>query len=280
MNRHYSPADELICGDARDILRSMRPASVDMVYCDPPFGNAQKWTGPAGSFDDRWRGKASNFDILRAHAPWGADLMDAAPGHLRPYLSWAAPLLMAVRRVLNLTGTLWLHFDDTAGAYLRVLCDAVFGPDMAVGTVIWERTTSHANAKGFGRVHDTIACYARSRAAFWRLWRCKGEFTFGDPIARTVGVSGFADDRLNAASAERVGYPTQKPVALLKRFVLSGSLPGDVLLDPTCGSGTALVAAKHLGRRYVGIDISADAISAASHRLGLAFQPDLFAAVS
>lgn len=273
----------IVCGDACAALSSMSAASVDMVYCDPPFGNGQVWSGKAGSFDDRWAHRQSDgLEILRAHCAWGAEIIDAAPmaKPLRAYLAWVAPLLLGIRRVLKQTGTLWLHFDDTAGAYLRILCDAVFGQDNAVGLVIWQRSDSHSNARSFGRVHDTIACYARSPAARWRLWRCKGEFTFGDPISGNVEISGFADDRLNASSAERVGYPTQKPLSLLKRLILNASLPGALVVDPTCGSGTTLVAARGLGRRYIGIDISADAVAASRLRLGVAVQADLFAAVS
>ena len=74
---------------------------------------------------------------------------------------------------------------------------------------------------------------------------------------------------LNPMSKERTGYPTQKPLALLERIILASSNPGDVVLDPFCGSGTALVAAARLGRRWIGIDANPDAIRIAGERLGL-----------
>jgi DNA modification methylase len=275
---------QLYHGAASDVLREhVADGSIDMVYSDPPFGNNQVWTGSAGSFDDRWKwgpAAASGWEALREHSPIGAGLMAAITPRPsdRAYLGMIAELLIEVRRVLKPTGTLWLHFDDTMGAHLRVLGDVTFGPDNQLGTIIWKRSAGAASrARGFGRQHDTIACFARTKAAQWRLARIGyRELVGGDPCCR-VTVQGFLDDRLNASAAERVGYPTQKPVSLLKHFVRAGTLPGDTVLDPTCGSGTALVAAQTLGRSAVGIDLSADAIAVAAARLADPAQHDLFA---
>lgn len=275
----------LLHGPAAAILsKHFAAASVDMVYADPPFGNRQVWRGKAGSFSDRWSwdaAAAEGWTALHAHSPAGAAVLGAVvrDDNARGYLGMMAAILIEVRCVLKPTGTLWLHFDDTMGAELRILGDAVFGPENAVGTVIWRRSSNHATKNGFGRVHDTIACFARTRVARWRLARCRSELAHGDPITGLL-VDGLLEDRLNATAAERVGYPTQKPVALLERFIRAATLPGDLVLDPTCGSGTTLVAALGLGRRAVGIDLSADAIAAARARLDArpAQQADLFGA--
>ncbi|RUU29740.1 site-specific DNA-methyltransferase [Mesorhizobium sp. M6A.T.Ce.TU.016.01.1.1] len=265
----------LLLGAAADVLRrEIATASVDMVYSDPPFGNEQIWTGKAGSFDDRWEWSAASstgWAALKDHSAAGAALLAAvarsAPS--RAYLGVMAGIIVELRRVLKLTGTLWLHFDDTMGAELRVLCDVIFGAGNAIGTLVWVRTLGgHGNSKRFGRVHDTIACYGRSRAAKWRLWRI-GTLG-GDPITGD-GFGRFDDFAIAAplgpTDKERVGYPTQKPVALLEELIRAATLPGNVLLDPTCGSGTALVAATRLQRKSIGIDISQDALTAAQARL-------------
>jgi DNA modification methylase len=250
---------------------SIADASIDMIYCDPPFGNRQEWKGKAGSFSDNWQwdGEATRrWTALSEFSADAAQLIAAITPDPRDrsYLAMMAELLIECRRVLRPTGTLWLHFDDTMGAHLRVLGDVIFGPALQFGTVIWRRTSSHNSTRAFGRVHDTIACFGRSRAARWRLARCRGEFVTGDPCVG-VAVEGFAEDKLVATAKERVGYPTQKPVALLERIIRCGALPGDTVLDPTCGSGTTLVAAQRLGRAAIGIDISADAIAAAAQRV-------------
>lgn len=268
-------------GPAADVMRAeIADRSVDMVYADPPFNTGQVWTGKAGSFDDRWsRSDATDagWRSLRDLTPDGAALVEACchDAAMSAYLGAMAAILIECRRVLKPTGTLWLHFDDTAGAHLRVLCDVVFGPWNALGTLVWRRTAgAHSNtSKRWARVHDTVAVYARSRASRWRLWRIgrvPGDpCDPGNPVV-VGGILGLDDgDGLNltATSSERVGWPTQKPVALLELFIETATLPGDLVLDPTCGSGTTLVAARGLGRRAVGIDASADAIAVAARRL-------------
>jgi site-specific DNA-methyltransferase (adenine-specific) len=275
---------DLYLGSAAAVLRSnFADRSVNMVYADPPYGNRQRWTGEAGTFEDDWTwsdAAAHGWARLRDHNSAGADLLAivARSENARAYLGTIAGILIEVRRVLVPTGTLWLQFDDTMGAELRILGDVVFGPEHQIGAVIWHRSSGRATRSSFARVHDTIACFGRTRVARWRLDRIGyRDFVHGEPITG-LRVDGFTDVRLNATAAERVGYPTQKPIALVSQFIRCATLPGDVVLDPTCGSGTTLVAAEQLSRRAVGIDISEDALSAARARLMCPepTQPDLF----
>ena len=173
-----------------------------------------------------------------------------------------------LHRVLHPAGSLWLHCDDTMGAYLRMSLDSVFGHANALGGIIWRRTNSHNHrTRGFGRVHDSIFVYGRSRVTRWRLWRTKHEFVIGDPCCGSVHVEGYSEFLLNPTSKERIGYPTQKPVALLEQIIAAGSMPGDLVVDPTCGSGTTIVAARNLGRNSIGIDASNDACGIARRRV-------------
>jgi 16S rRNA G966 N2-methylase RsmD len=274
----------LLLGGCVPILRErFSDCSVGMIYADPPFGNEQIWTGRAGSFSDKWRwGEASadGWTALRDFSADAADLIAAVARSekARSYLGMMAGVMLELRRVLSLTGTLWLHFDDTMGAELRVLGDVIFGPENQLGLVIWQRARGKSGARHFGRNHDTIACFARSRAARARLSRIGDrEFVHGG-FYEPMFVDGFADDLLASSANERVGYPTQKPVALLEKIIRAGSLPGDTVLDPMCGSGTTLVAAVNLGRVAIGIDQSPDAIAVAQQRIDRqSTQPDLFA---
>jgi DNA modification methylase len=265
-------------GAASEVMRThVATASIDMIYADPPFGNQQDWHGTAGSFTDKWSpsvlSEAGWFALGQASSG-GAKLIESvcAGKSESAYLGAMAAILIECRRALKLTGTMWLHFDDTMGAKLRLLCDVIFGPDHAVGTLVWKRTFGgHNNANNFGRVHDTIAAYARSRASFWRLWRI-GTLG-GDPLSGDwyTRFDDFAHaEPLARSSKERIGYPTQKPVALLEELIAAATLCGDLVLDPTCGSGTTLVAAANLDRHAIGIDFSADAIAVASKRIGMA----------
>lgn len=263
----------LYMGDCADVLATLTARSFDMAYIDPPFGNKQQWSGARGSFSDKHstsRESDMGWQLLKNNCAWCADaLAISAPdenGHA--YLGIMARILFSVRRVLKLTATLWLHFDDTFGAHLRILCDGIFGAPSALGTIVWKRTSSHNSTKGYGRCHDTIAVYGRSRAAQWKLWRV-GEVS-GDPCDpdNPVRFGGIIEGiNLASYSRERAGYPTQKPVELIERFISAATLKGDCVLDATCGSGTTGVAAVKLGRNFVGIDISADAIALTEQRI-------------
>ncbi len=268
---------QILQGDAVSVLRSsIADASVDQVYLDPPFGTQLQWTGKAGQFSDRFEWNRTSriaWAAMAARQPILATLLDACP--LKPrdraYLVRMVPLFAELHRVLHPAGSLWLHCDDTMGAYLRLALDDVFGPANALGAVFWKRTTSHnMSTRAFGRVHDSIYVYGRTHVASWRLWHTRHDFVHGDPCHGPVRVQGYSDIRLNPSSKER--YPTQKPVALLEQFIAAGSLPGGLILDPTCGSGTTLVAARRLNRRAIGIDASADACRVARRRIEAIWQ--------
>lgn len=253
----------LLHGEAPTVLAALPACSIDMAYCDPPFGNEQEWRGRAGSFSDRWRtteASDAGWKALCELNPVGMEvfLACALPPQNMAYLGMMAGIMVAVRRVLKPRGSLWMHFDDTMGAYLRLLGQSTFGMNSESGTLIWKRTFGgHANAKSFGRVHDTIACFARSPCC--PLWGSRF-----DDFARAAPLA--------PGSKERIGYPTQKPIALLAELITIATRPGDIVVDPTCGSGTTLVAAQQLGRRAIGIDISNDALSTARARLGSSMQ--------
>jgi site-specific DNA-methyltransferase (adenine-specific) len=259
-------------GDAVTVLREqIAPRSIDMIYSDPPFGNEQIWTGVAGTFSDKWRWSeqsAKGWERLRQHSAIGVDLMAAATPTAkgRAYIGMMAGLLLSCHDALKLTGSLWLHFDDTMGAHLRLLGDVIFGPENQIGTVVWKRGRGKNSCRHFGRNHDTIACFGRSRAARAKLWRIGSRDLVHGGFDHPVYVDALLDDLLGAGAKERVGYPTQKPIALIRRFILAATVRGDVVLDPTCGSGTSLVAALQEGRIAIGIDVSEAAVTVARER--------------
>lgn len=286
---------QVLQGEGVQILATAVTArSVDMVYVDPPFFTQQDWTGPAGSFTDRWQWDADaikRWTALAARIPCATAILEAAAlgnRDLVAYLAFAGELILAVHRALKVTGTFWLHCDDTARAYLRLACDAIFGPQRFWGEFIWKRTTAHNHARGWGRVHDVIIVYARSGAALERLAPRKRHPYFADAGSRREGwceidgvrgprLCGWAEDHLNQAAKERLGYPTQKPLALLRPLIEAATNPGDLVVDPCCGSGTTLDAAWQLGRRAIGIDVSGAAVALARSRVGARpHQADLF----
>lgn len=236
--RSAVPTGLIHCGDNLAILRSLPDGCVDLAYADGPFFSGRehvgkcKQTGKRLAFDDRFKSLDLYIEFMRLRC-------------------------VELHRVLAPTGSLFLHCDDSAGAYLGLMLDEVFGADNLVNHIVWKRTNAHNGGKTYGRIHDKILFYGRTRDYYF------------DGSAVTCGDLWEDIPGLNQGAKERTGYPTQKPVALLERIIRAASRPGDVVLDPFAGSGTALVAAENLGRRWIGIDGSADACRVARGRLGI-----------
>jgi site-specific DNA-methyltransferase (adenine-specific) len=230
-------------------------------------------------------------------------------GSLLAYLVSVAQRLREIDRVLRPTGSLFLHCDPTASHYLKLLLDAVFSAPGGGfrNEIVWCYSHGGRSRKWFGRKHDIIFFYAKSARGYFdasavRAEMRSGTHSFGGRLltgedGRTYrlvygtrnshGVARYykyyldegklpedwwADiNSLQASAAERTGYPTQKPEALLQRIVAACSRPGDTVLDAYCGSGTTLVAAERSGRAWVGIDQAPQAIVLTLERLKAVF---------
>ena len=200
------------------------------------------------------------------------------------YLSYMAVRLIEMRRVLKPTGSLFLHCDDTANSYLRLLLDAVFGDENFRNEIIWSYRTGGASRTRFSSKHDTIFFY--SKTAHWTYNKPKeksytksksrkpGLINYGGGTAEFFqdedGVYNFVNMRdvwdipyIGSTDPERTGYPTQKPVALAERIISSASNPGDVVLDPFVGCAYVPVAAERLGRQWIACDVNPRALTVA-----------------
>lgn len=203
-----------------------------------------------------------------------------------------APRLIELRRALKRTGSLYLHCDPTASHYLKILLDAVFGPERFQREIVWRIgwvSGYKTQAKNWIRNHDILLYYTKT-----------DEFTFnkeyipypsdyrrrdgkrptgkGIPIEDTWNC--HPADTLNSImimsfSREKLSYPTQKPLALLRRIIQASSNEGDVVLDPFCGCGTTVAAAQELRRHWLGIDITHLAVNLMKHRLQDMFGPSV-----
>jgi DNA modification methylase len=212
------------------------------------------------------------------------------------YLTMMAPRLVELRRVLKAAGSIYLHCDHTASHYLKIVLDATFGAKNFLNEIVWHyQTSSGAPKKTLIRNHDTIFRYSRgpARNVTWnpprepwpestlKKWQRDEEGRIYH-IHNDTGMRYYIDPNgklmddvwditLAARSSERLGYPTQKPEALLERIILASSNEGDLVLDPFCGCGTTVCAAQKLGRRWIGIDITHLAIGLMKRRLHDAF---------
>jgi site-specific DNA-methyltransferase (adenine-specific) len=299
MTQAREPARMLYCGDNLQIVRArLADESVDLIYLDPPFYSQRNYqaffkqmvpatpgNAKAPAFGDTWRWVP---DVEHAYAELLAGASEdvrrvlntlhsfLGPGPLLAYLVMMVERLVELRRVLKATGSVYLHCDPAASHYLKLLLDALFGVENFRNEIVWCYKTGGASRRHFARKHDLIFFYSKSEQYIFHALKEKsymmhrygfkkseflrderGEYTW-------VYMKDVWDlPALGAADGQRLGYPTQKPEALLERIIQASSDEGGIVLDPFCGSGTTLAVAQRLGRGWVGIE---------NHYLGIAYQ--------
>lgn len=280
----------LLCGDGSAPLSgrlSEYIAQAQCVYIDPPF-----MTGD--SFTRRRRFGQAGWKTGRPapEYPAFADQFDGRDA----YLSFLRGLIENAHQLLSRTGVLALHLDWHTSAYGRLICDEVFGEEFFLNEIIWAYESGGRAKKYFSRKHDTILLYARTKDYRFDLHRVPLERSEHrknhmrrrvDEDGRTYSeiktggkVYRYYDDapvypgdvwtdisHLQQRDPERTGYATQKPLKLLDRILKPVVQDGDLVIDLCCGSGTTMEAAQALNCRYVGVDVSAEAILTTASRL-------------
>ena len=362
--------NKLYFGDNLPIMREHIPdESVDLIYLDPPFNSnatynvlfrehdSSESAAQIQAFDDTWHWSTDaewHYQQVVTQGPRKlADMLQAmrtflGQNDMMAYLTMMAPRMVELHRVLKPTGSIYLHCDPTASHYLKLLLDAVFGPDNFRNEITWIRTLPHGNVRQmFGRSHDIILFYGNSSTSTWnqqfeghraeyvdkfyryvdeetgrryrlvscinpnpnrpnltyewngvtKVWKWTRERmqrahdagilvysrngipsykNYLDQMKGTARQDVWTDiPPLMGSAQERLGYPTQKPEALLERIISASSNEGDVVLDPFCGCGTAIAVAERLKRRWIGIDVTHLAISLMRSRLRDSFGDDL-----
>ena len=387
----FSPGT-LYYGDCLDWMSQWDDQCVDLIYADPPFNSKQDYSilfsdkqgelAQYRAFTDTWTWDSAAEDRLgRILGAVGRSTHQVIGGLHRilgesgalAYLTYMAERLEHIHRLLKPTGSLYLHCDPTMSHYLKVVLDAIFGPENFCNEIVWRRTGSHNKlSRQYGPIHDTILFYFKSPNSFWRQTKRpymkghvdkffvkdeKGYRTkyYGNVLTGSgkrggesgkpwlginpsdkgwhwaipgaliedagIDVSGLGQHQkldllfelgyikhspgqawpiyerhikpddgqsisdiwayqpytggkvfrtksgvdkdvrwISPNDKERLGYPTQKPLGLLRRIIQASSNPDDVVLDPFCGCGTAVEAAYLLSRQWIGIDISSFAI--------------------
>ena len=290
-------ANQLYHGDNLSILREMPAGCIDLIYADPPFntGNTQNssslpWRTPLDAeYEDSFveMGDYSNDKSisLERQQEWHEKYKHhefyflhhiCSTTELYYYFHFI-PLVYEIKRVLKYGGALYWHIDYRTSHIWRIIISKIFGDKRAFNSeIIWHypNKTSHFAIKyRYALNHNTILFYARfTQSKEESRHSLELEYERGTRIKqRTVWTIEYCKQ------SERVGYPTQKPLALLARIIKASSKEGDVVLDPFCGSGTTLRAAKTLGRKYIGIDQNPEAIRITENRLNPP-QQELFTA--
>ncbi len=268
--------NEILHGDCLSMLKRIPAHFVDLVYLDPPFFTQSKQTLKSKalreySFADSWES-------------------------IESYLGYLSIRLREIRRVMKDNSAIFFHCDRNASHRIRVLLDDIFGYKRFVSEIIWTYRRWSASTRTLLGSHQTIFMYAKTaNYTFNEMIQDYSETTNLDQILQKRerdqhGKSVYVKDSagkpilngpkkgvplsdtwdipyLNPKARERCGYPTQKPLQLLERIICLASNDNELILDPFCGSGTTLVAAKLLNREYLGIDSSSEAVELARQRL-------------
>lgn len=267
----------IYCGDNLDWMKKMPDEFIDLCYIDPPFFSNKKYEvifndgEEIRSFEDRWK------------------------GGIEHYIDWMKDRVFEIHRILKKTGSFYLHCDWHASHYLKVMLDDVFGYKNFRNEIVWCYRRYTAVSNRFQRLHDTILFYTKSKDAIfnqelisyknksgkrdshykqdengrWYRWqKRKGKEPYQIYLSKGVKLGDWWDIPLiNASAKERLGYPTQKPQALLARIIKASSNKEDIVFDPFCGCGTTLIVAEMLDRKWLGIDVSPTACRVMKRRL-------------
>ena len=269
--------DRIYAGDCLTVMRSLEKNSADLIYLDPPFFTRKKHR-----LKSKDRTKEFSFDDV-----WNSDIA---------YGEFLYERIMQMKCILKDTGSIFFHCDKNGEHIVRAILDNVFGAQCFQSEIIWSYKRWSNSKKGLLPGHQNIYFYSKSKNfKFNTILTAYSETTNVDQILQrrtrdehNKSVYDLDDNGefkhagakngvplndvweipyLNPKAKERAGYPTQKPLLLLERIIKLVTEPGDLVLDPFCGSGTACVAAKLLHRKYIGIDKSKDAVKLSKKRI-------------
>jgi len=269
-----APVEGIVHGDNLPLLRDLPDGCAQMVYADPPFNTGRTQERRTLATVAAANGDRTGFGGRR----YATTLVtrSAYRDRFDDYLSFLEPRLHELRRVLHPEGTLYLHLDYREAHYAKLLLDELFGRECFLNELIWAYDYGAKPRRRWPQKHDTILVYVRDRERYLfdadavdrEPYMAPGLVT---PEQRRRGkrpTSVMWHTIVSPTGREKTGYPTQKPEALVRRFVQASSRPGDLCVDPFAGSGTLGAVAAKLGRRYLLIDESADAVAVMKARLG------------
>jgi site-specific DNA-methyltransferase (adenine-specific) len=265
-------AGRIIYGENLTALRAMPDASVELIYIDPPFntGERQARTQMRMRRDaegDRTGFAGTRYATVKIGTHAYADRFD-------DYLAFLEPRLVEAHRVLAPHGTLYFHIDYREAHYCKVLLDCIFGRACFLNEIVWAYDYGARTTKRWPPKHDTILMYVKDPANYTFNADAVDRIPYMAP--RLVGERKAARGKfptdtwwhtiVPTNSREKTGYPTQKPLGILKRVVAASSHPGDTVLDFFAGSGTAGAAALALGRRFILVDNNPQALAVMARR--------------
>ena len=263
----------IVHGEALEVLTSLREGCAGLVYVDPPFNTGDARTGvrTTATLDESASRLGFAGRRYRAVSKRGARYADS----FDDYLGWLRPRLVETRRILAPHGSLYFHIDPRELHYCKVLLDEIFGRECFLNEVVWAYDYGARTTRRWPAKHDVILVYVRDPLQYHFDASEVAREPYMAPRLQTperaargkLPTDVWWHTIVPTSSRERTGYPTQKPVGILRRIVSASSRPGELVVDWCAGSGTTGAAAAELGRRFLLVDDQPAAIEVMRTRL-------------
>ena len=264
--------NEVINGENLAALKSMPDESFQLIYIDPPFntGRSQVRTNRSSVSSSTgnlgFQGKRYE-QVVKSVLSYDDDFAD--------YWAFLEPRLIEAYRLLNESGTIYLHLDYREAHYAKVLMDALFGRECFLNEIIWAYDYGGKSKSRWPAKHDTILVYVKNPTKYFfdsatvdrEPYMAPGLVT-PEKVARgKLPTDVWWHTIVSPTGKEKTGYPTQKPLGILRRIISASSRPGDRVLDFFAGSGTTAQAAFELKRQFVVVDQNPESIEVITSRL-------------
>ena len=263
----------LYFGDNQAVLKLIPDSSVQLVYIDPPFNTGReqqrsKVTTKRNNEGNRIGFKGERYETVKSTVLSYDD-------QFANYWEFLEPRIEEAFRVLGNTGTLYLHLDYREAHYAKVLLDALFGPECFLNEIIWAYDYGGKSKSRWPAKHDTILVYVKDPKNYFfnseevdrEPYMAPGLVTQEKIEKGKLPTDVWWHTIVSPTGKEKTGYPTQKPVWILRRIIQASSKPGDIVLDFFAGSGTTGFVANELGRKFILVDQNPESIEVIKMRI-------------
>ena len=260
-------------GDNLAVLKSIPDSSVQLIYIDPPFNTGReqqrsKVTTKRSDLGNRIGFKGKRYETVKS-------TILSYDDQFANYWEFLEPRLEEAFRVLNKTGTLYLHLDYREAHYAKVLLDAMFGPDCFLNEIIWAYDYGGKSKSRWPSKHDTILVYVKDPSKYYfdsesvdrEPYMAPGLVTPEKVEKGKLPTDVWWHTIVSPTGKEKTGYPTQKPIGILRRIIQASSKEGDIVMDFFAGSGTTGFVAHELGRNFILVDQNPESIEIIKSRL-------------
>lgn len=262
----------VVHADNLDVLAEIPDSSVNLIYIDPPFNTGRQQSRTQIRVERSQQGDRVGFKGLR----YDSEVVGtkAFSDQFDDFLMFIEPRLVEAHRILTANGTLYFHIDYREVHYCKILLDQIFGRENFINEIIWAYDYGGRPKNRWPAKHDNILMYVKDADDYVFNLNDIDRIPYMAPglVGKEKAEKGklptdtWWHTIVSPTGKEKTGYPTQKPLGILKRIIQASSNPGDLVVDFFAGSGTTGAAALELGRKFFLVDINPDAIEVMQER--------------